>query len=71
MVLFTCNVKKIKGAAHIYANVDGTCKRTFTCAREQYDNQIQFKNDEFNQIYIICIKYLSSRDVIYLFIQVG
>ena len=29
MVLFTLNVKKIKGAAHEYSNVDIVCKRAF------------------------------------------
>ena len=27
IVLFICNVKKIKGAAHKNSDVDGTCKR--------------------------------------------
>ena len=29
MVLFTCNIIKIKGAAYKNGDVDGTCKRAF------------------------------------------
>ena len=29
MALFTHNVKRIKGAAHVDGDVDGTCKRDF------------------------------------------
>ena len=32
MVLFTRNVKKIKGAAHKNGEVEGMCKRAFNCA---------------------------------------
>ena len=31
MVLFTQSVKKIKGATHKNAGIDGTCKRSLNC----------------------------------------
>ena len=33
-VLFTCNVKKIEGAAHKNGDIDGTCKS----ALDEWDN---------------------------------
>ena len=38
MVLFTHNVKKIKGAAHTNGDVDDTCKRGFILGK----NLLQF-----------------------------
>ena len=30
MVMFTCNIKKIKGAVHTNGDIDGPCKRAFS-----------------------------------------
>ena len=38
MVLFTRNVKKIKGAAHKNSDVDGTCKKALSLYRDQCVN---------------------------------
>ena len=41
MVLFTCNVKKVKGAAHKNVDVDGSCKQLLRPSAEHVANGIK------------------------------